>query len=98
MNLESFRRAVDSCPDEITSRLGDLPALYAYVGLPVESNFARLDVSKELYKKIAGAFASGHQSVWRHCRNLRNELIQVHVIDGTALDPTSRSSIICWKP
>jgi hypothetical protein len=87
MNLESFRRAVDSCPDEITSRLGDLPALYAYVGLPVESNFARLDVSKELYKKIAGAFASGHQSVWRHCRNLRNELIQAHVIDGTALDP-----------
>ena len=75
MNLESFRRAVDSCPDEITSRLGDLPALYAYVGLPVESNFARLDVSKELYKKIAGAFASGHQSVWRHCRSLRNELI-----------------------
>jgi hypothetical protein len=87
MNLESFRRAVDSCPDEITSLLGDLPTLCAYVGLPVESNLARREVSKELYKKIAGAFTSGHQAVWRHCRNLRNELIQAHVIDGTALDP-----------
>ncbi len=87
MNLESFRQAVDSCPDEITSRLGDLPMLYAYVGLPVESNFARGNVTTELYKKIAGAFTSGHQSVWHHCRNLRDELIQAHVIDGTPLDP-----------
>ena len=88
MDLAKFRALVDSCPDDITARMSDLEDLYAYVGLPTNtSGFKRADVSKELYRKIKAAFTSGHQSVWRRCRELRNELIQRHVIDGEALDP-----------
>lgn len=87
MNLKSFRQAVDNCPDEITSCLGDLSDLYAYVGLPIESSFSQQEASKELYKKISAAFTSGHLLVWRRARELRDELIQRHVIDGETLDP-----------
>ena len=88
MDLATFRTLVDSCPDEITARMGDLEDLHAYVGLPTNTpGFKRKDVSDELYRKIRAAFTSGHQSVWRRCRELRNELIQRHVIDGEALDP-----------
>lgn len=87
MDIESFCRAVDNYPDEITGRLNDLAALYEYVGLPAESGLARSDVSRELGNKISASFASGHKAVWQRCRRLREALIQRHVIDGSKLDP-----------
>ena len=87
MDLATFRRAVDSCPDNISAVLGDLQQLYRYVGLPVESSLSQNEAAKELYRKIAQAFTRGHASVWRRCREMREELIQRHVIDGEPLDP-----------
>jgi Holliday junction resolvase-like predicted endonuclease len=87
LDLTSFCRIVDSCPAGITACNGDLHALYQYVGLPLGSSFTSQAVSKELYRKIKNAFVSGHQSVWRHCRKLKSELIQNHIIDGESLDP-----------
>jgi len=87
MDLASFRHTVDSCPAGITTCQGDLRALYEYVGLPLEASITGKAVSAELTKKIRSAFLSGHQSVWRRCRQLRDELIQRHVIDGEPLDP-----------
>jgi hypothetical protein len=87
MDLESFCRAVDNCPDEITALLNDLVALYEYVGLPSESGLAQNDVSEELRNKTSASFTSGHKAVWQRCRRLREALIQKHVIDGGKLDP-----------
>jgi Holliday junction resolvase-like predicted endonuclease len=87
MDLESFCRAVDSCPDEITARLSELPALYEYVGLPVESAFRRIDIANELGNKVLASFISGHKTVWQRCRRLREALIQRHILDGGRLDP-----------
>jgi hypothetical protein len=86
MDLENFCRTVDNCPDEI-SRHRDLAALYEYVGLPVGPALLRNKVSEELGKKISASFMSGHKSVWRRCRRLREALIQRNVIDGGKLDP-----------
>jgi len=71
MDLGSFCRAVDNCPDEITARLNDLAALYEYVGLPSESGLARNDVYEELRNKTSASFTSGHKAVWQCCRRLR---------------------------
>lgn len=87
LDLASFCRIVDSCTAGITACNGDLPALHQYLGLPLGSSFTSKAVSEELYKKIKNAFVSGHQSAWRHCRKLKNELIQNHVIDAKSLDP-----------
>src|ERR1700730_1127103 len=87
VDLSAFRRVVDHCPDQITPVLGDLEALYRYVGLPIETSFSQDEASKELYKKIPRSFTSGHVQVWRRCRDLREELIQRHVLDGETLDP-----------
>jgi len=87
MDLESFCRAVDNCPDEITAHLSDLAALYEYVGLPAGSALKRTDASEELGKKISASFTSGHKAVWQRCRRLREALIQTRVIDGGKLDP-----------
>lgn len=87
MDLTSFRRAVDSRINIITPLNGELEALYSHVGLPVTAALRRQDVTKALYAKIADAFTSGHSSVWRRCKQLREELIQRHVINGEALDP-----------
>jgi hypothetical protein len=86
MDLETFCRAIDNCPDEITG-LTDLPALYEYVGLPVESALKRDAVSEALRLKMTASFTSGHKTVWQRCRRLREALIQKHVIDQGRLDP-----------
>jgi hypothetical protein len=86
MDLETFCRAIDNCPDEIT-RLTDLPALYEYVGLPVGSALKRDAVSEALRLKMTASFTSGHKTVWQRCRRLREALIQKHVIDQGRLDP-----------
>jgi Holliday junction resolvase-like predicted endonuclease len=82
-----FRRTVDSAPDTIGAVRGDLEQLYCYVGLPVGSSLSLNEVTKELYRKIALAFTRGHTGVWHRCREMREELIQRHVIDGEPLDP-----------
>jgi hypothetical protein len=87
MDLDTFRAAVDSCPDEITPKLGSLEALYRYVGLPVGSSLQQQEVSKELYNKIRKSFTAGHPGVWKHARALFNALVQQHVIDGRPLEP-----------
>lgn len=87
MDLATFRRAVDSCPDNISAVIGDLEELYRYVGLPVETSFPLNKVTKELYRKTSQAFTDDHTRVWRRCREMREELIQRHVIDGEPLDP-----------
>ena len=87
MNLQEFEAAVDACPDEITPKLDSLEALYEYVGLPVESSFSRNEAAQELYRKIVLAFPAGRQTVWKRCRDLLEELIQDHVLDGKPLDP-----------
>lgn len=87
MDLVSFRQAVDNCPDGIAACKGDLSELYSYVGLPAGSSYTQSAVSDELYKKIRNSFSSGHLSVWRRCRRLKEELIQNHVIDGESLEP-----------
>ena len=87
MDLVSFRQAVDNCPDGIVACKGDLSELYSYVGLPAGSCYTQSAVSDEFYKKIKGSFSSGHLSVWRQCRRLKEELIQNHVIDGESLEP-----------
>ena len=87
MDLTSFRRAVDSRPDNVTPLNGDLEALYGHVGLPVTAALRQQNVTKGLYAKIVDAFTSGHSSVWRRCKQLREELIQRSIIDAEALDP-----------
>jgi Holliday junction resolvase-like predicted endonuclease len=87
MNLQEFKAAVDACPDEITPKLERLEALYEYVGLPIESSFSRNAAAQELYRKIVLAFSAGRQTVWKCCRNLLEELIQDHVLDGKPVDP-----------
>ena len=87
MDLATFRRAVDGCPPGISACQGDLTSLYAYVGLPIGSAITLNAVSEELYRKIRAAFTSGHQAVWRHCRDLETELIQRHIMEGERLDP-----------
>jgi hypothetical protein len=74
MDLNTFKKLVDICPDEITSLRNDFAALYAYVGLPVESSFLQHDASEEIYRKISRDFTGGHQLVWKRCRALRDEL------------------------
>lgn len=87
MDLTSFCKIVDEYQDGISNLKGDLNALYDYVGLPQGSILTLDAVSKELYIKINKSFISGHQSVWRNCRQLRQELIQRHIIDGESLEP-----------
>lgn len=87
MDLASFRQTVDNCPDGITACNGELSALYRHVGLPQGSFYTQSAVSDELDKKIKNSFSSGHMSVWRRCRQLKEELIQNHVIDGESLEP-----------
>ena len=87
INLDDFRLAVDASPDHVTPISGDLNALYRYAGLPIGSALLRSAVGDEFYAQIGRAFASGHQIAWRRCRELREELIQSHVLDGKPLDP-----------
>ena len=87
MDLVSFRQAVDNCTDGIAACKGELSELYNYVGLPAGSSYTQSAVSDELYKKIKNSFSSGHLSVWRRCRRLKEELIQNQVIDGESLEP-----------
>lgn len=86
-DLASFRSIVDSHPDGVTAYKDDLQALSLHVGLPPSSCLTSNAVSEELYKKIRNAFVSGHQAVWRSCRQFRHELIQRHVIDDEPLEP-----------
>jgi len=87
LDFASFKRIVDTYPDQVTPIAGDLAELYRFVGLPVENAFARREVTKALGEKIRGSFASGQAEVWTTFRNLREELIHCHVIDGAPLDP-----------
>jgi hypothetical protein len=86
MNLEEFRRAVDACPD-IGPILGDLDALYRHAGLPAEAAMSRARVADALYRKIPLAFTSGHGRVAQRCRELLEEIIHRHVLNGDPIDP-----------
>jgi hypothetical protein len=62
-------------------------ALFKYFELSPESAVGGNAFSEALYAGIRGAFASGHQGVWRRCKVLQAELIQRHVIEDEAMDP-----------
>jgi hypothetical protein len=87
LDFTSFKHTVDAYPDQVTPNTGDLAELYRFVGLPVESAFARREVTKALGEKIRGSFVSGQAEVRTTFRNLREELIHRHVLDGAPLDP-----------
>jgi hypothetical protein len=87
MDLIAFRRAVDDCPAGIGPFLNDPMAQYTYFGLDPGFTASPNAFSEILYNGIRAAFSSGHQGVWRRCKELKAELIQRHVIEDEALDP-----------
>src|ERR1700756_1225162 len=87
MDLDTFKNIVDGYPDSVTPLKNDPEALYAYLGLSAGSARLQRDLYKEFYRQIALAFTAGHQAAWDRVRELREELIQRHVLDGQSLDP-----------
>ena len=87
MDLQTFRRIVDSAEPGITVCEGDLQRLYDYVGLEHGAAHTRNAVSDALYARIKGCFSSGHPAVWLACKSLRRDLIREHVLLGAPLDP-----------
>jgi hypothetical protein len=87
IDLPEFKRLVNSSADNITPIRGDLSLLYGYVGLEASSAWQLAKVADELYKKIRDQFHSDPRAVWRHCRQLRNELIYAHILSKEPLEP-----------
>lgn len=87
IDLPEFKRLVDSSPDNVTGYSGDLRSLYSYVGLSATNGWKLMTVLDELYNKMRNQFVSNHGAVWRHCRQLKNELIHNHIFIGDALEP-----------
>jgi len=82
-----FRKLVDTSPRREVFLKADLREMYAYVGLPIASNFSRSTVIQELHRKIRNAFSSGGTAASSHCRQLATALIYSHVLNGTPLEP-----------
>jgi hypothetical protein len=87
LDLASFKSIVDGCTDRISPIKGDLLALYAHFGIPLEGHYAQKDIRQELYQRIRDAFTSGHQIAWTVCRSLREQLIQREVMEGESPEP-----------
>lgn len=86
MDLDEFRRIVDSAPPGIRACKDDPEKLYAYVGLS-QTNYQRTSVNQALYPRIQSCFVAGHGEVWRICRSLKTDLIRDHILNGAPLDP-----------
>ncbi|MDB5460286.1 MAG: hypothetical protein JWO72_2027, partial [Caulobacteraceae bacterium] len=86
MDLDEFRRIVDSAPPGIRGYKDDPEKIYAYVGLN-ETNYQRTSVNQALYARMQGCFTAGHGEVWRTCRSLKTDLIRDHVLSGAPLNP-----------
>lgn len=87
INLIRFLEFVDgSAPPEIFQNF-DLREIYSYLDLPIQNNFSQQAVIQELYGKIQELFLKGRSAASLHCRKLITELIYLHVINGTPLEP-----------
>jgi len=87
MDLKIFRQMVDQCGPGITVCQDDLAAMFTYVGLEPASAMTKRMVTDALHKKCGESFSSGHQSVWKRCKLMLDEMIQHHVIEGEPLEP-----------
>lgn len=86
MNLDEFRRIVDSAPPAIRACSNDPEKLKAYVGLG-GAGYQQTSINQALYTRMQESFVAGHAEVWRIARSLHVDLIREHVLYGAALDP-----------
>lgn len=87
ISTREFRNIVDSLTDKISGIKDNLPELYEYIGLPQSQTCSIEAILKEIYRKIGSSFASEHKLVWRHCKQLEDELILDHILHGEPILP-----------
>ncbi|HUN56986.1 MAG TPA: hypothetical protein VMU41_02640 [Candidatus Binataceae bacterium] len=87
IGLSEIKTMVDSSPDNVSAYGRDLHGLYNYVGLSATSALTFTAILDALYGKIRDQFVSNHVTIWRHCKQLKNELIQNHIFCGETLEP-----------
>lgn len=86
MDLDEFRKTVDSGPPGIRACGNEPEKLCAYAGLDATS-YQQISVNQALAERMKATFAAGHAEVWRTCQSLHADLIREHVLNGAPLDP-----------
>lgn len=87
LDLDVFKKIVDSTPDNVSSIRNDIGALQKYADIPSSSAFKSSDVSDKFYGTIRNSFSSDPRIIDQNHRRLRDELIFRHVLLQEEIHP-----------
>ena len=87
LTLDELCRTVDAYPDAIGAIRDDFDALATHVRATPGSNRTIHEFQTQLRNRIAATFPSGHNTIWKLCRDMQKEMIFSHVVDGKPLEP-----------